>query len=259
MPSPERLEPTRRSWRLLAAHVVAEARYRRVGHSGLEPTAQGFTTPRDEPGVVAVELDELVVGGDDGELRRPVTTVGQAQAWVLGEIGPPRWGAQPGLHDPPPAVPADERLDIDPGVAAWLGGWFLLGYEALNELVADATSTHAGVPTLWPEHFDVGVELLADERRASYGVSAGDERIGEAYAYVAVWEPERHGGLSDPWWNATVIRGAVLTAPALAQRTAPYDELLMWLRTGRDKLLAAQSPRPGSAGTSSSTVAPPQP
>lgn len=244
VPSPERLEPTLRSWRLLAAHVVAEARYRRIGHSGLQPTALGFTTPRDEPGVVAVELDELVVGVGDAERRCQVATVGQAQTRALGEVGAPRWGAQPGLHDPPGPVPADEPLDIDREVAAWLGGWFLLGHEVLNGLVADAASTHAGVPTLWPEHFDVGVELLPDERRASYGVSAGDDLVAQPYAYVAVWQPEHHGGLSDPWWNATAVRGAVLTADVLAQRRAPYDELLRWFRTGRDLMLPAEPPPP---------------
>ncbi len=56
------LVPTRRSWHLLAAHVVAEEeRFRRVGHPGLEPTPQGFWTPADEPVGVEVVLDHLLV------------------------------------------------------------------------------------------------------------------------------------------------------------------------------------------------------
>jgi len=239
VPSTQALAATRRSWHLLAAHVVAEERVRRVGHSGLEPTPQGFRTPGDVPGGVEVELDQLVIRRADGVFRRSVTTIGDAQSWVLGEVGPPRWGEQPGLHDPPVAVAASMPLPIDPGVAAWLGHWFSLGYAALGELVADEASADAGVPMLWPEHFDVGVEVLPDDRRASYGVSPGDTTIAEPYAYVALWEPDRHGAATDLWWSATALAGATMTARELAATDGPGQELLAWFRAGRDRLLAA--------------------
>jgi len=238
VPSTQALAATRRSWHLLAAHVVAEERFRRVGHSGLEPTPQGFRTPGEELSGVEVELDQLVIRRADGVLRRSVTTIGDAQSWVLGEVGPPRWGQQPGLHDPPPPVPADTLLPIDPAVAGWLGRWFHLGYAALGELIADEASADAGVPTLWPEHFDVGIEVLPDDRRASYGVSPGDTTIAEPYAYVALWEPDRHGAHSDPWWSATALTGATMTARGLAETDEPGRELLAWFRAGRDRLLA---------------------
>ncbi|MFU8840633.1 MAG: hypothetical protein ACNA8R_07895 [Nitriliruptoraceae bacterium] len=234
VPSPDVLAPTRRSWHLLAAHVVAEERFRRRGHSGLEPTPTGFRTTADEPVGVAVELDELVVRGPSGPQRRSVTTLGAAQVWVLGEVGPPRWGQQPGLHDPPGEVAPDTVLPIDREVAAWLGGWFHLGARVLQALVADPVSTDAGVPTLWPEHFDVGTELLGGERRASYGVSPGDEVIAAPYAYVVPWTPPPPG----PCWNDARLTGASLAAGDLVDEGDPQARLLAWFRERRDALRA---------------------
>jgi len=236
VPADELLAPTRRSWHLLAAHVVAEERFRRVGHSGLQPTLRGFRTPPDEPVGVEVDLDQLLVRTAHDVARRPVTTIGDAQAWVLGEVGPPRWGEQPGLHDPPAAVPAETPLPIDPGAAGWLGSWSSLGTRVLGELVDDPVSTDAGVPTLWPEHFDIGIELLGGDRRASYGLSPGDDTIATPYAYVVPWVPSRMVA-GDPRWNAPVLPGASITAGALAVEPDPQAVLLDWFRQRRDALL----------------------
>ncbi len=235
-PSLDALAPTRRSWHLLAAHVVAEERFRRVGHSGLEATVTGFRTPEHEPVGVALELDQLVLRAADGHTRRTVTTVGDSQRFVLGEVGPPHWGAQPGLHDPPEVVAPDTPLPIDEAVAAWLGTWFSLGTSALRALVDEADSTDAGVPTLWPEHFDVGTELLPGARRASYGVSPGDDTIAEPYAYVVPWEPGAFPP-DDPRWNTGALAGASITAAALAAEPDPDAALLAWFRARRDALL----------------------
>jgi len=237
VPSDQALTPTRRSWHLLAAHVVAEERFRRVGHSGLEPTPRGFRTPAAEPVGVEVDLDQLLVRTAHDVARRPVTTVGDAQAWVLGEVGPPRWGEQPGLHDPPAAVPPATPLPIDRGAAAWLGSWFSLGHVVLQELVTDPVSTEAGVPTLWPEHFDVGIELLGGDHRASYGLSPGDDTIATPYAYVVPWVPSRMV-TGDARWNDPLLRGASIGAGELVAGTDPQDLLLAWFRERRDLLLA---------------------
>ena len=67
---------------------------------------------------------------------------------------------------------------------------------------------------LWPEHFDMAVELGSESagRRAGYGCSPGDDEHPEPYIYVAPWEAPPEGEL----WNATAFRGAELS----------YDELL---------------------------------
>jgi hypothetical protein len=240
-PTPDALATTRRSWHLLAAHVLAEERFLRVGHSGLEPTMQGFRTPAAEPVGVELALDQLVVRRSDGTEQLPVTTLGAAQRAVLDRVGMPTWGEQPGLHDPPEPVPPDAALPIDPDVGTWLGQWLTAGYDALRTLVSDPRAGEATVPTLWPEHFDVGIDLLADDRRGSYGVSPGDGTIGEAYAYVVPWYPDRVGGLDDPRWNSAVLSGAVLTAEELDPSADACDELQAWFRARRDLLLAAST------------------
>lgn len=47
-------------------------------------------------------------------------------------------------------------------------------------------------PTLWPEHFDIGISVA----QVNYGVSPGDRVIGEPYAYVGLWQVP-----SGPFWN----------------------------------------------------------
>jgi hypothetical protein len=99
-------------------------------------------------------------------------------------------------------------------------------------------TTDADVPTLWPEHFDVGTELLAKDRRASYGVSPGDDIIATPYAYVVPWEPSRIAGSGDRRWNDRALSGASITAGELAVRRNPAATLLAWFRELRDLLLA---------------------
>ena len=64
-------------------------------------------------------------------------------------------------------------------------------------------------PQLWPEHFDVAIEL-GDEaagKRATYGASPGDQEHPEPYLYVATWAAPPEG----PLWNATAFGGAELS------------------------------------------------
>ena len=67
---------------------------------------------------------------------------------------------------------------------------------------------------LWPEHFDLAVELGSEATgaRAAYGLSPGDEHHAEPYLYVAPWVAPAPGDL----WQATGFSGAEL----------PYSELL---------------------------------
>jgi hypothetical protein len=100
-----------------------------------------------------------------------------------------------------------EPLDgVDPEAAARLADWYAFGAAILAE-IADGTATPI---RLWPEHFDLAIEMGAE--RANYGFSPGDDRHPEPYAYVGPWTAEVDGDL----WNATGFRGAELT----------YSELL---------------------------------
>ena len=89
---------------------------------------------------------------------------------------------------------------------------------------------------LWPEHFDVSVELgtEADGRRAGYGASPGDGEHPEPYMYVTPWSQPAAGEL----WNATVFRGADLPLAELLDADDQRAAALDFLGTRLDALRA---------------------
>jgi hypothetical protein len=72
----------------------------------------------------------------------------------------------------------NELLDIDPAAAAFLGDWYGFAAAALEELRASAgDDVDPSRVQLWPEHFDLAVELGSEaaHARAAYGLSPGDD------------------------------------------------------------------------------------
>ena len=72
---------------------------------------------------------------------------------------------------------------------------------------------------LWPEHFDVALELGAESSggRAAYGLSPGDEAHDEPYLYVAPWQAPEPG----PLWQAETFAGAELSYRRLIAAAGP--------------------------------------
>src|SRR5512132_2914697 len=89
-----------------------------------------------------------------------------------------------------------EPIAVDPVAAQRIADLFTFTWEVLDELREDEP-IH-----LWPEHFDVAVEL--DD--ATYGGSPGDDDHDEPYLYVSVSDDVP----ADPQWNSTAFRGAEL-------------------------------------------------
>ncbi len=108
-----------------------------------------------------------------------------------------------------------EPLEVDPAAAAFHGDWYGLAASVLEELRtgSDPELTDPSRVQLWPEHFDMAVELGLEDAgaRAGYGCSPGDEAHLEPYVYVAPWVPPEPGDL----WNATAFSGAELGYAAL--------------------------------------------
>lgn len=242
VPDLDQLATTRLSWHVLCGHVLAEERWRRAGRIGLHPRPNGLRTPQDEPEGVELVGDRLLVRRGGKTDKVPVTTLAQARRLVLGDDdGETRWAQELPIHDPPPEVPSDSELTIDRDVSAWLGTWFQLGDEVLRRLVNDDASIEASDPTVWPEHLDIAIEVLDEDRRGSYGLSAGDEAAPEPYAYVSVWYPDRVGGLDDALWNGGAFPGALMPASELVASEDPATHLLGWFRQRRDLLAATCS------------------
>ena len=96
-----------------------------------------------------------------------------------------------------------EPLEVDRAAASRvLGACYAFGDAVLEELIAEAVApaTIRRRSTLWPEHFDIAIELgsEADGARANYGFSPGDENHPEPYLYVGPWTARSSGEL----WHA---------------------------------------------------------
>jgi hypothetical protein len=187
------LVTTREALHALAAFVISPLRVQATGNEiALQVRPGGFGTP-DLPGGgwVGISGTEVVVVEALGDERRTaITTLRAAGVFVALD------GAD---------VLPDDRLEVHSGAAMILADTFAVGDEALQALIEAAGP--AGDPSeihLWPEHFDIAIELGAANARATYGVSPGDEHHVEPYAYVAPASPPP-GGL---FWNATGFPGA---------------------------------------------------
>jgi hypothetical protein len=150
--------------------------------------------------------------------------------------GPPdeAW-AEP--FDIPPAGDLDRPLTVEPASAAFVADFYGFATSVLEELRQDPRTTQASRVQLWPEHFDVAVELLADAKRASYGASPGDGSHPEPYFYVSVWNELPR---PDPFWNASTFRGARLgfgELAALCGGTEQRAAALSFVTGARDRLI----------------------
>ena len=126
-----------------------------------------------------------------------------------------------------------EQVDVDPVAAAALADFYAFGAAILEGLRASATPADAPTPAwLWPEHFDLAIELGPEDARANYGFSPGDEQHPEPYAYVGPWTAEVAGEL----WQATGFRGAELTYAELLAARDQRAAALEFFTTRREAL-----------------------
>jgi hypothetical protein len=195
----------------VAEQIVAPAR-KPDNEIALEATPHGFGTPVFEHAgliqQVRVEGDELVRRVDEEVRRAPLTSLETARL-LVGDLVPD------GPLD-------DQPLDVDPEAAARLGDWYAFGAAVLADF-AGATPVR-----LWPEHFDIAIEL----DRVNYGFSPGDEHHSEPYAYVGPWEADVSGEL----WNATGFRGAELSYTELLTAADPRATALAFFTIRKEAL-----------------------
>ena len=194
--SDEALVTTRLALHALAERVISPLRVQATGNEiALQVRPGGFGTPalpdRSWVGVSGTEVVRLGAGGD--EQRAAISSLRAAAAFV-GLVG----GA---------SLP-DEPLEVHAGAAAVLADTWAIGEEALSVFAVDGAEDPSA-PILWPEHFDIAIEAGSEAagRRATYGISPGDENHDEPYAYVAPWAPPEAVG-PDTFWNAKGFTGA---------------------------------------------------
>lgn len=201
----EALGRTRRSWHVLAEHVVAPARYQSNGKIGLRFTRGGFGTPffGDDEQIRVVLEGVVVIRGSQAAVH-PITTP-HAAARAIG-IEP---GAPTEVYTPATPLDPDAVLYVDDAAAQFLGDWFGFGASVLEELrTGPAAAAAPARVQLWPEHFDLSVDF-GDEaagQRATYGASPGDDAHAVPYLYVTPWT-EQHGA----FWNEGAFASRSLT------------------------------------------------
>jgi hypothetical protein len=184
----------------VAAELVAPAR-KPPNEVALEATPGGFGTPYFEfDGArrqVRVEGDELVQECNGKERRAPLRSLVAGGAAITELL-------------PIDARPSDAPLAVDAAASRALGGFYDFGAEILGRLLDGASAEDEPTPVrLWPEHFDLAIELGNEARgaRANYGFSPGDEQHPEPYLYVGPWSAATVGEL----WNAHGFSGAELS------------------------------------------------
>jgi hypothetical protein len=222
-PAPAYLVSTRLALHRLAARVISPARRESNGKIGLRFTRGGFGTPFfGDDTQIRVERDQLVVQRPGRVLRAPITTLDAAADHVGRKLLPDdvQLGAAP--------------LQVDAAASTFLGEWYGFAASVLEELRAEAgEAVDPSRVQLWPEHFDLAVELgrEAVSARAAYGCSPGDELNDEPYIYVAPWVAPPPGEL----WQATGFTGASM--PFSELRDAP-DQRAAALEFFRTRLAA---------------------
>src|SRR5207245_2656971 len=125
--------------------------------------------------------DGVLVDGDD---RHELSTIRAAGAFLGIEPGAPA-----DVYQPATALDLDVPLTVHAASARALGDWFGFGASLLEQLRADASEEDAtGRVQIWPEHFDIAVDVGRDGARANFGASPGDNAHPEPYLYVGPWE-----------------------------------------------------------------------
>jgi hypothetical protein len=197
------------------------------GWKRLEPLPQAFTETRialhevAEAVVAPARLpsNEISLRYTRGGFGTPFFEQDGADCQVRVEYG--ELVRQRGLKETREPLPPE----VDGEAAGALGDFYGFACSVLEQLRAEGIDGDPSLVRLWPEHFDLAIELGSEAagRRAAYGASPGDDDHDEPYLYVAPWSAAVSGGL----WNATGFKGAELRYSELLeaedQRQAALD------------------------------------
>ena len=223
-PLPAAFAETRDALHKVAEAVVSPARLPR-GEISLRYTRGGFGTPFFEE-----DGQDCQVRVADGELDSPARQGGDHRA-----------AAARGRCRRPSA----------------LGDFYGFGCSVLEQLRADEVDGDPSKVVLWPEHFDIALELGSRPRAGGrrLGASPGDESHSEPYLYVTPWTADLASG---ELWKARASRGPSSGTPSCSRprtsgglpSTSSATGTAPCRRASRDE------PAPGEAGERTRTADP---
>lgn len=229
-------QTTRHELQRIAAHVLARAQRPSTGRIGLRASPGGFASV-----VFGSDAERLRVSGLT--LVRESAAGSSARAMRIDGAGLAQLAEFAGVdlttelsvgHDTPPVGDPQRPIELDPEAARRIAAWFDLTARALDLVVQAAPAWAApSIPQLWPEHFDLAIDLAFDrsapaERRVNVGGAAGDGHHAAPYLYVGPWTPDRPGG--DGYWNAPF--GATLDIDAVLASDDPLAAATLFFDTG---------------------------
>lgn len=212
---------------------MAPARHAANGKVGLRYTYRGFGTPFFGDDVqVRIDGDRLVVQKNEKVRDVSITSV-RAAAEFIGLPYREKWG--PEWHDPPKPVDPDQSLKVDVEAAYVASDVIGFAFSILEQLRYESLTSDPSRVQLWPEHFDVAVDLGDSDRgqRAAFGVSPGYAAHPEPFVYVSPWDKSN---LDDSFWNADFFAGAVLEYSELLDADDQRQAALTFLNRGRELL-----------------------
>lgn len=237
-PLPRSFAETRDSLHRVAVHVVARSRQQATGRFGLRVTPGGFGTPEHGPSLDRVRVDGVLLVRESGGVDAARSAARSIDGATLAELA-----AFAGVdlaadldvgHDTPLLADVDQPLSVDVDAADALAAWYALTARALDAVVS--TAAPGASPTLaqlWPEHFDVALDVAAAaDRRTNLGGSPGDGFHEDPYLYVGPWTAHRPG--DQRFWNAPF--GALLGFAEVAAAADPVVAAAGFFRRGLEML-----------------------
>lgn len=210
---------TRLAWHAVAEHVVAPARHAANGKIGLRFTRNGFGTP-----FFARPYDECAA--EDQQVRvegvNLLVTRGAKDRWLMlatvsaaAKLAGIEPGAPADVYTPTTPLEPDAPLRLDARSTEFLGAWQGFAASVLEQLRAEAPGDAAPSRVqLWPEHFDLSVDLGDEARgaRGTFGASPGDAQHPAPYLYVT----RDATAPGDEFWNDPSFAGASMGVDVLS-------------------------------------------
>jgi hypothetical protein len=231
---PPDFELARTELRRVATHVLARARAQATGRFGLRVTVDGIGTPQFGESEEVLRISGRLLVRErrlaDGARTTTLAIHGSSLS-ELADFASVDLDASLSVgDDTPPLGDTATPIELDPKAADAVLSWHHVGALAIDRLLARAAEP--SIIQLWPEHFDVAVDVATANGRVNLGASPGDDFHAEPYLYVGPWGTERPG--DSDFWNAPF--GAVMGYAELLAAPNALDAATSFLGRGLDLL-----------------------
>jgi hypothetical protein len=186
----------------VATHVLARRRHAVAGRFGLRPSPGGITTPvfGDDETLRITGVHLVRERRIDGAMTSTATAIDGASLAELAALGGVELSTELSVgHDTPALGDPNAPIRVTDGAVAVIASWFSTAAIALDAILASAAARAPSSPQLWPEHFDLAVDVAAGSGRVNLGASPGDDSCPEPYIYLGPWGPQRPGDAD--YWN----------------------------------------------------------